>query len=171
MIVLYSVLFYSIGKALKMAVAEIIYTKNECFTIMDNGYIMFRKRQKGEKFEPTKPLFIPRQKPVRPEPSNNVIEDHNIWGQVIDSIDTATLRWNLECKEIDYENEKNLAKENKKLKERIASIRIQYNQQEQKRRIREKQQEKEKRLAQRRLDRQRRISAHAYVQRIIQNSR
>ncbi len=61
-----------------MVVKEIIQTKNEMFTIYDNGYIRCRKRQWGEeKFDPTQPNFTPQKTPEKPEKDGVEYEEHN----------------------------------------------------------------------------------------------
>lgn len=58
-----------------MAIAEILTTKRECYTIFENGYI---RMEKG-KYTPSRaPIHDVYPKPERPEPGPIDLVEHNI---------------------------------------------------------------------------------------------
>ena len=63
-----------------MAVAEIVTTKKECYTIFENGYIHMERG----KYVPTKaPLHDVYSRPKKPEAGLTDLVEHNIWGEEI----------------------------------------------------------------------------------------
>ena len=93
----YDIITFQQG-SVNMAVAEILMTKKECYTIFENGYILMKKG----KYTPTKaPIYDVYPKPEKPEPGPTDFVQRNIWGQEIFRENEEILLWRLKCSEID----------------------------------------------------------------------
>lgn len=142
-----------------MAVKEIIFTKKECFTILENGNII---RQVG-KYEPSQCRFVPtRFEPPRPEESGVDLVQHNIWGQEIYREDEAIREWRIKCEAIRELNKEDKKKAEKEFKRHLIEIRKSYYKQE---KLRAKE-EKEKKKA---FEQTRRESARGALLRAFQD--
>ena len=118
-----------------MAVAEILTTKKECFTIFENGRISMSKG----KFEPSKPYLVDVcAKPERPQEGPIDLVEYNIWGQEIYRENAEIRRWRVECRRIDEINAAAHKKQEKAFKKRLIAIRKSYYQQEALQRKKEK---------------------------------
>lgn len=141
-----------------MAIAEILTTKKECFTILENGRIIMSKG----KFEPSKPnIFDVQDKPERPEEGPVDLVERNIWGEEIYRENAEIRCWRIECEKIDAINAAAHKKQKKEFKEHLIAVRKQYYQQEKRR-------EKEEKERKRSLDSRRKLAARAYLERHFQ---
>ena len=149
---------YLVPKESKMAVAEILTTKKECFTIFENGHIIMSKG----KFEPSKAnIFDVQDKPKRPEEGPIELVAHNIWGEEIYRENAEIRRWRIECEKIDEINATAHKQQEKEFKKHLIAVRKQYYLQE---KLREKE-EKERRKS---LDLRRKLGARAYLEKLFQ---
>ena len=113
-----------------MAVAEILYTKTECFNIHENGYVDCIKG----KFTPSQPrVFDVYAKPDRPEECGWSLVDRNIWGQELYREDLNIRDWKIKCEEIDRKNAEAHKKQIKDFKIKLLKVRRAYHRQERRR--------------------------------------
>lgn len=141
-----------------MAIAEILTTKTECFTVFENGHIIMSKG----KFEPSKPnIFDIQDKPKRPKEGSFDFVEHNIWGEEIYRENAEICSWRIECEKIDEINATAHKQQEKEFKKHLIAVRKQYYQQEAHRK-------KEEKKKQQSLKSRRRQAARAYVERHFQ---
>ena len=141
-----------------MAIAEILSTKKECFTILENGHIIMSEG----KFEPSKPTFFDIQdKPQRPEEGLIDLVEHNIWGEEIYRENAEIRRWRIECEKIDEINATAHKQQEKEFKKRLIAVRKQYYQQE---KLRKKEEKERKRP----LDSRGKLAVRAYLKKLFQ---
>ena len=118
-----------------MAVAEILTTKKECFTVFENGCIHMTKG----KFIPSRaPIHDVYPKPEKPELGPVDWVEHNIWGEEIFRENENILLWRVKCSEIDRINKGEHKKQEKAFKRRLIEVRRNYHRQEAERRHTEK---------------------------------
>ena len=110
-----------------MAIAEVVSTKRERFTILENGRVI---REKG-KFEPTAHEFDVYKRPILPEKLGNkeiVLVDR--WGNELIRLNKACYDWTLECEYVDFKNYMAREEQKKAFKKRIIELRKRYYRQE-----------------------------------------
>ncbi len=141
-----------------MAIAEILTTKKERFTIFEDGHIVMSKGR----FEPSKPnIFDIQDKPKRPEEGPVDLVEHNIWGEEIYRENAEIRRWRIACEEIDEINAIAHKQQEKEFKKHLIAVRKQYYQQEKLRKKEEKERKKS-------LDSRRKLAARAYLEKRFQ---
>jgi len=149
---------YLVPKESKMAIAEILTTKKERFTIFEDGHIIMSKG----KFEPSKAnIFDIQDKPKRPEEGPVDLVEHNIWGEEIYRENAELRRWRIKCEKIDEINAIAHRQQEKEFKKHLIAVRKRYYLQEKLR----KKEEKERRKS---LDSRRKLAARAYLEKLFQ---
>ena len=144
-----------------MAVAEIVTTKKECYTIFENGYI----HMKRGKYAPTKaPLHDVYSRPKKPEAGLTDLVEHNIWGEEIYRENADIRAWRIECEKVDEMNALEHKKQEKAFKRHLIEVRRNYCRQE----LERSRTEKSKRMQ---LIERQRAGAKAYILRLLQNQK
>jgi hypothetical protein len=144
-----------------MAVAEILMTKKECYTLFEDGHILMKKG----KYNPTQPsLHDVYSKPEKPKPSPIDLVEHNIFGEEIYRENTNIRAWRIECEKIDEMNALEHQKQEKAFKRHLIEVRRNYRKQEAER----SRTEKSKRM---KLIERQRAGARAYITRLLQRQK
>ena len=147
-----------IPKENKMAIAEILTTRRERFTILENGHIIMSKG----KFEPSKAnIFDVQDKPKRPEEGPVDLVEHNIWDEEIYRENAEIRRWRIECEKIDEINATAHKQQEKEFKKHLIAVRKRYYLQEKLRKKEEKERKKS-------LDLRRKLAARTYLEKLFQ---
>lgn len=147
-----------IPKENKMAIAEILTTRRERFTILENGHIIMSKG----KFEPSKAnIFDIQDRPKRLEEGPVDLVEHNIWGEEIYRENAEIRRWRIECEKIDEINATAHKQQEKEFKKHLIAVRKRYYLQEKLRKKEEKERKKS-------LDLHRKLAARTYLEKLFQ---
>lgn len=110
-----------------MKIIEVICTKNEEYTVFEDGSIA---RKKGH-FKPTEPR--PRKVfsiPPKPAPSDYDMVAVNRWGHEVARKNGAIWHWERDCQSVQEKIECAHIKQEQALKRKISSLRKRYNQQQ-----------------------------------------
>lgn len=141
-----------------MAIAEILTTRRERFTILENGHIIMSKG----KFEPSKAnIFDIQDRPKRLEEGPVDLVEHNIWGEEIYRENAEIRRWRIECEKIDEINATAHKQQEKEFKKHLIAVRKRYYLQEKLRKKEEKERKKS-------LDLHRKLAARTYLEKLFQ---
>lgn len=144
-----------------MAVAEVLTTKKECFTIFEDGRIHMTKG----KYTPSEaPIYDVYSKPKRPELGPVDLVERNIWGEEIYRENADIRAWRLKCEHIDRMNKEEHNKQKKAFKRHLIEVRRNYRKQEAKR-------DRTKKSESVQFVEQQRVGARAYIARLLQHQK